>query len=191
MHIRFPQIETARLKLRAPVPEDVRPLESLWSDPDVTKYIPIILFRTREELEEFIPLTRQRWTERGFGMLIVTTKENDTVIGYCGLQFLNSSPQVEIYYGFSKNAWDQGFATEAARSMLRFAFETAKLESVAGVTQPENTASQKVLEKIGLKKDPEMKTFYDNVCVYFTISREDFSPDDSPYKLTYEEQGEE
>ncbi len=187
MDIRFPQIETARLKLRAPVAEDAPTLASLWSDPDVTKYIPIILFRTKEELEEFIPLTRQRWAERGFGMLIVTTKENDTVIGYCGLQFLNSSPQVEIYYGFSKNAWDRGFATEAARAMLRFAFETVKLESVAGVTQPENTASQKVLEKIGLKKDPETRTFYDNVCAYFTISREEFSPDDSPYKLTREE----
>ena len=187
MNIHSPLIETARLRLRTPVLEDAQTLSTLWSDPDVTKYIPIVLFRTLKELEEFIPLTRQRWRERGFGMLIVTTKENDTVIGYCGLQFLNSSPQVEIYYGFSKNAWDQGFATEAARAMLRFAFETVKLDSVAGVTQPENTASQKVLEKIGLKRDPETRTFYNNVCVYFTISREDFSPDDSPYKLTYEE----
>src|ERR1041384_4893478 len=181
MKIRFPQLETARLRLRVPILSDAVTLSSLWSDPDVTKYIPIILFRTKEELEEFIPLTRQRWEERGFGMFTVTTKENDTMIGYCGLQYLNNSTEVEIYYGFSKNAWDQGFATEAARAVLRFGFEEIKLDSISGITQPENAASKKVLEKIGLKKSPENRTFYDTECAYYTISRDDFSAGDSVY----------
>jgi len=187
MKIGFPQIETARLRLRVLVPEDAETLSTIWSDPEVTKFIPIILFRTKEETKEFIPLTRQRWEERGFGMFAVMTRENDTMIGYCGLQFLNGTGEVEIYYGFSKDAWDQGFATEAARAVLRFGFEQVKLESIAGVTQPENIASKNVLEKIGMEEHPETRKFYDNDCAYFTTVKKNYSPDESLYRLSYDE----
>ena len=183
----FPQIETARLRLRVPVPEDADPLSSIWSDPEVTKFIPIILFRTKDEIKEFIPLTVQRWEERGFGLFSVVNKENDTMIGYCGLQFLNGTGEVEIYYGFSKDAWDNGFATEAARAVLRYGFEKVKLDHIAGVTQPENTASQKVLEKIGLEKQPETRKFYENDCAYYTASKENYAPDGSVYRLSHDE----
>jgi ribosomal-protein-alanine N-acetyltransferase len=189
MKLNFPQVETARLRLRVPVMDDAEALSSIWSDPEVTKFIPLIMFRTIDELKEFIPLARQRWEERGFGLFAVTDKENDETIGYCGLQFLNGSQDVEIFYGFSRESWDRGFATEAAGAVMRFAFEKMELASITGVTQPENIASQKVLEKIGLEKNPETRTFYETECAFFTGSRENFSPDDSPYRLTYVEQG--
>jgi len=188
MNILLPKIETARLRLRTLLPEDAKILESMWSDPEVTRFIPIILFKTREELDEFIPLTQQRWEERGFGMFSVTTKNDDTMIGYCGLQYLNGSEQVEIYYGFTKESWDNGFATEAAKAVLRFAFEEVGLESIAGVTQPGNTASQNVLEKIGLKRHLENRKFYDTECAYFTASKKDHTFDDSRYTLSYDDE---
>jgi ribosomal-protein-alanine N-acetyltransferase len=187
MDLSFPQIETARLLLRPPLVDDAEVLSTIWSDPEVTKFIPIILFRTRDEIKEFIPVTLERWEERGFGMFSVMTKKDGAMIGYCGLQFLNGSNEVEIYYGFSKEAWDNGFATEAARAVLRFGFEEVKLEHIAGVTQPENAASQKVLEKIGLERHAENRKFYDNECAYFTASRKDYSPDEAFYSLTYGE----
>jgi RimJ/RimL family protein N-acetyltransferase len=187
MKINLPKIETSRLQLRPLMADDARFLHAIWSDPEVTKFIPIILFKTKEELDEFVPLTLQRWEERGFGMFAVTAKHDDTLLGYCGLQFLNGSEEVEIYYGFSKDCWDNGFATEAAKAVLRFGFEEAKLDKISAVTQPENSASQNVLEKIGMKKAAENRMVYEHECAYFTAGKEDYAADDSPYRITYED----
>jgi ribosomal-protein-alanine N-acetyltransferase len=185
MKISFPLIETARLKLRLPSPGDVESIHSIWSDPEVMKFIPIILFRTREEIGEFIPLSIERWKERGFGIFAVTTKENDQMVGYCGLQYLDNTTEVEIYYGFSKDSWNKGIATEAARAVMRFGFEELKLDSIAGVTHPENIASQNVLEKIGMVKAKENRTVYDTECAYFAVPRENYSSNGECYRITY------
>lgn len=186
MSLNFPTIETARLRLRMLTPEDVDDIFNIWSDPEVMKFIPIVLFRTREEIAEFIPLSLQRWQERGFGMLAVTTKENGQMVGYCGMQYLDGTTEVEIYYGFSKDSWNRGIATEAAGAMLRFGFEELKLEKIAGVTHPDNIASQNVLEKLGLTKIAENRRFYDTDCAYFAGTRENYSPDKEFYRLSYD-----
>ncbi len=95
------------------------------------------------------------------------------MIGYCGLQYLDNTEEIEIYYGFPKEYWGKGFATEAAQAVLSFAFDEANPTQVVGVTNPKNTASQRVLEKIGLKFQGEI-TCYQMACSYFRISREDF-----------------
>lgn len=186
MSIHLPVIETARLRLRTMRPEDVSSIHSIWSDPEVMKYIPVVLFRTPEEIGEFIALSLQRWEERGFGIFAVTIKENDELVGYCGLQYLDGTPEVEIYYGLSKVSWNRGIATEAARAVIKFGFEQVKLENIAGVTLPDNVASQKVLEKIGLEKREVSKRFYNTECVYFAAAREDYLPDEKAYRLIYE-----
>src|SRR5262245_41617779 len=112
MKMSFPLIETARLKLRLPAPNDADSIHSFWSDPEVTRFIPLILFKTPEEIGEFIKLSLERWEERGFGIFSVTLKETGEMVGYCGLQYLDGTSEVEIYYGFSREVWNQGLATE-------------------------------------------------------------------------------
>jgi ribosomal-protein-alanine N-acetyltransferase len=185
MKTRFPQIETDRLMLRLITLDDLNTMYSIWSDEDVMKYIPVARYRTRDDVKEFIPLAIQRWEERGFGMFSVTNKNNGEMLGYCGLQYLDETPEVEIYYGFSKKHWDKGVATEAARAVLRFGFEEAKLESISGITHPENGASQKVLENIGLKKHADNRTVYDHECAYFTATRDEYSPTAEVYSLKF------
>ena len=70
--------------------------------------------------------------------------------------------------------------------MLRFGFEQVKLENIAGVTLPENAPSQKVLEKLGLKRQEENRRFYDTECAYFASSRESFSPDEAFYLVRHD-----
>lgn len=185
MNLTSPSIETARLRLRMLELDDVESIHSIWSDPEVMKFIPIVLFRSREEIGEFIPLSLQRWEERGFGIFAVTEKESRQMVGYCGLQYLDGTPEVEIYYGFSKDSWNQGIATEAARAVIEFGFKELKLESIAGITHPDNIASQNVLEKLGLKKIGENRKFYDTDCAYFAISRDDYSSTGEGYQLSY------
>lgn len=185
MQIGSPLIETARLKLRLPATDDKESIHAIWSDPEVTKFIPVILFKTPEEIAEFIQLSLQRWQERGFGIFAVTLKDTGEMVGYCGLQYLDNTPEVEIYYGFSTDVWNKGMATEAAKAVLRFGFEALNLDSIAAITLPANTASQNVLEKIGLTKAPQMRTFRENDCVYYTASRQHYSSNGDHYQLTY------
>lgn len=185
MNIGFPLIETARLKLRLPTADDKHSIHTIWSDPEVTKYIPVILFKTPEEIGEFIGLSRQRWEDRGFGIFAVTLKDTSEMVGYCGLQYLDNTPEVEIYYGFSTEVWNRGLATEAAKAVLRFGFEELKFDNIAAITLPGNAASQNVLEKIGLARSPEMRTFRDNECLYYTVARDSYSSNGDSYKLTY------
>jgi RimJ/RimL family protein N-acetyltransferase len=185
MQISFPLIETARLKLRPPSSDDVSTIHSLWSDPEVTRFIPIIMFRTPDEIVEFVRLSRERWKERGFGIFVVVDKESDKMIGYCGLQYLDSTTEIEIYYGFFKENWNKGVATEAAKAVLRFGFEELKAPNIAAITLPENRASQTVLQKLGLQKTGENRFFRETECLYYVVGRDQYSSNGDCYKLTY------
>lgn len=129
-----------------------------------------------------------RWREQGFGQLGVFEKDSEKLIGYCGLQYFDNTPEVEIYYGFFKDFWGKSYATEAAKAMLRFGFEQTNLDKIAAGTHPDNFASQKVLQKIGLEKFDGLKRFYNIDSAYFSILREDFIPDDAAkYAVSYTE----
>jgi len=71
-------------------------------------------------------------------------------IGWCGLQYLPETEEVEVAYLLGKAYWGKGLATEAAQASLRYGFEDLGLESIVGIVHLENKASQRVLEKLGL-----------------------------------------
>lgn len=146
-----PEIETARLRLRGFRPDDLDALCRVFGDPVVMKYISGGKPRTREATQEGLLRSIEGWRERGFGLWAVEEKETGRVVGYCGLIYLDDTPEVEVAYGLAKAAWGRGLAVEAARAALEFGFEELKLERVVAVVNPENVASQRVLEKLGMK----------------------------------------
>lgn len=186
----LPKIETERLLMRMYQPEDLEIVYRLVTDKDVTRFFPrppgyII---TREDVLSSLPQRLERWKKQNFGQLGVFEKTGAELIGYCGLQYLDKTPEVEIYYGFFKEAWGKGYATEAARGFLRFGFEAVKLEKIVGVTHPANLASQKVLLKIGLRQEKKLRRFYKAELVYFSLSRADYRPDGAAkYDLSFTE----
>ena len=170
----LPGIETARIFLRVYTPEDLDALHAIRNDPDVYQYFPSYYSPPpKEKVREGIARHTKRWRENNFGEFAVVEKASGKLIGYCGLMYLDNTEEIEIYYGFPKKYWGRGFATEAAQAVLKFAFEEVNLAQVVGVTNPKNIASQKVLEKIGLKFQGEI-TCYQTDCSYFRISREEF-----------------
>jgi ribosomal-protein-alanine N-acetyltransferase len=186
--MKIPKIETARLLLRMYVWEELEIVYKMLADKDVTRFYPPGFSITREDVLASMPRRFERWRKRGFAQLGVFEKENENLIGYCGLQYFDNTPEVEIYYGFFKNAWGKGFATEAAKAMLRFGFEETNLDKIVAGTHPDNVASQKVLQKIGLKKHEGLRRFYNIDSVYFSILREDYKPDDADeYELSWTE----
>lgn len=173
----IPEIETTRLRLRAFTPEDLDELFMVFGDAEVMRYISGGKPRSREETEKGMLRTIEGWHKRGFGLWAVMIKESENVIGYCGLIYLDDTPEVEIAYGLAKASWGAGFATEAALATLRFGFEVVKLERIVAVVNPENIPSQRVLEKLGMTYVKNAH-HYDADLMYYELSKAKFQQSD-------------
>ena len=92
------------------------------------------------------------WADHGFGLLAIVERASGRVVGEAGLQFLEGGPDVELGYTLSHAAWGRGYATEAARAVLRWAFAGLRLERVVAVADPANAASLHVLDKLGMRR---------------------------------------
>jgi RimJ/RimL family protein N-acetyltransferase len=168
----IPEIETPRLRLRAFAPADLDELYAVFGDPQVMKYISGGKPRTREATEAGLLRSLEGWSSRGFGLWAVVEKESGHVIGYCGLMYLEDTTEIELAYGLAKSAWGRGLATEAARAGLLFGFEELKLERIVAVVNSANVASQRVLEKLGMRYTKNAH-HYDTDLMYYEISRQD------------------
>ncbi|HLM61610.1 MAG TPA: GNAT family N-acetyltransferase [Pyrinomonadaceae bacterium] len=183
----LPIIQTERLLLRMYKTGELESVYQLITDKDVTKFFPDYYSVKKEDVLASLPRRIERWRKYGFGQLGVFDKSGGSLIGYCGLQPLDDTDEIEIYYGFNKNYWGKGIATEAAKAVLRFGFEEVKLERIVAVTHLENFASQKVLLGLGLKQGKNTR-FYKTEAAYFALPRKDYNTDEAAfYKLDYEE----
>ena len=168
-----PIIQTKRLVLRTFEAGDLDTAYILFNDAEVQKYLSKRNKRNRQQLEVLLEKSLNYWQTRGFGMFCVAEKLSGDMIGYCGFQYFDKTTDIEIVFGYLKEFWGQGFATEAARACLKFGFEKLEFERVLAATVPENTASRFVLEKLHMKCE-ENSVHYDMNLLSFSISREDF-----------------
>ena len=111
-------------------------------------------------------------------MFTALEKASGAFVGFCGLKYLDNTSEIEVGYRLAKKFWGKGFATEAARASLHYGFETLGLDRIVAVVQPENAASCRVIEKIGLRYEKDAR-FYDTDVRYFAITREEYRLDDS------------
>jgi RimJ/RimL family protein N-acetyltransferase len=145
-------LETPRLFLRRQVPADLDDLWALYCDPEITRYIPDAP-RTREEAREEL-----EWHMNGhprnpdLGLWATIYKQSGKFIGRCGLLpwTIEDQQEVEVAYTIARDYWGQGLATEAAQAILQYGFEKLNLVRLVSLIEPENTASQRVAEKIGM-----------------------------------------
>jgi RimJ/RimL family protein N-acetyltransferase len=163
--------ETPRLYLRQFTPDDLDELYRIYSDAETMKYLTGV--RTREATESAIHTMLKRWEEHNFGMWAVVHKIDRKIIGRCGLAFLDKTPEVELGYAFDKVYWNQGLATEASFASLNYGFNILKLERIVAIARPENIASQRVIQKVGMKYEKNAH-YYETDVVYYSISRETY-----------------
>ena len=152
-------IETSRLILRRPVPEDVGPLAEMNADPEVMKYIGDGRVRTFQQTAAGIQRAISDWDEHGYGLFSMNRRDTGDYVGWVTLAepaFLPEVlPAVEIGWRLAPRHWGQGFATEGAREVLRFGFESCGLDGIVSIRHIENGASRRVMEKLGLHFDFE------------------------------------
>ena len=146
-------ITTERLYLRQWQPSDFAVFAKMNADPEVMKYFPKLLAPT---LSDAIAHKCQQLIEdNGWGFWAVCLKESDAFIGMVGLNEAHAdmpfAPSVEIGWRLHKDYWGQGYATEAARASLRFAFERLDLDEIVAFTAVINTHSQLIMQRIGMR----------------------------------------
>ena len=115
--------------------------------------------------------------ELGYTMWTVELRLSGKVIGACGFFPLEGTgPGIELAYHFAREYWGNGYATEAAAACLAFGLEGLGFERVVGITFSENSASRRVLEKIGMTY-AGIQRFYDtDACVYEIAGNERNQP---------------
>ncbi|SRR5579883_3295006 len=143
-------IETPRMLLRPPTKGDLDHLAQIYCDPEVMKYRLFSQPASWKQTQEFLESYLVHWEQHGFGRWATICKANQQLIGHCGLEYIASLNEVEVNYLLSRNYWGQGLATEAAIASLKYGFETLQLQRLVALAKTENSASIRVMEKIGM-----------------------------------------
>lgn len=150
-------IETERLILRKWKESDYKTFIEMNQDKDVMEFFPSTL--TKEETLSMIERIKKHFEVNNFGLFAVELKETSEFIGFLGLSIprfeADFMPCVEIGWRLHKKYWNNGYATEAGKACLRYAFEELNLEEVVSFTAKINKKSIKVMEKIGMEFDLE------------------------------------
>ena len=144
-------LETKRLQVRSYTLNDIDELYKIMSDVRVHTYTkdrnnPWTRKRT-EEYIQFIVNKDFKTTDCFHGAII--EKSTNRLIGLCGLNpYKENEPEIEFKIGASY--WNNGYATELGKEIIRSAFTNASIKGIYGMAHRENVASRKVLEKIGM-----------------------------------------
>lgn len=173
------EIQTSRLLLRLLGPGDLDDLHLIRSDPEVMRFITGVP-STKEQSREWLQKNLKRREENGLGRWAVRFREDQALLGWCGLDLLDTTTDVEVGYGLARRYWGLGIAGEAAEASLRYGFERLNLERIVAVAYPENLGSRRVMEKVGLKY-LRNGFYYGADLVYYEIVRADFRPGASEF----------
>jgi RimJ/RimL family protein N-acetyltransferase len=149
------ELTTDRLLLRQWRDSDREPFAALNADPAVTEHFPARM--TPEQTDEFIDHISRTIEERGWGWWALEVRETGRFVGMTGLSVpgfdAHFTPTVEIGWRLAKDAWGNGYATEAARAALAYGFGPAGLDEIVSFTTTTNLPSQRVMQRIGMTHD--------------------------------------
>jgi RimJ/RimL family protein N-acetyltransferase len=140
--------ETARLVLRPFEERDIPRMARIEADPEVTKWTGGI--QSDVAAAKSVRYMKEAFASRKWGTLAVTLRNENECIGYCGVRPLTNTPDVELAFGLERIRWGFGYATEAARTTLEVAFNHLPIDSVVGTVYQQNSASIRVLTKLGM-----------------------------------------
>ncbi len=165
---RLIELSTARLHLRAPRADDAPALATLNGDPEVMEHFPSVL--TREESDRALGRLRDHFDAHGWGMWFLSPTaslaaelpaqwHHPRFLGICGLQHAPFAAPgqrlVEVGWRLAAPLWRRGLVTEAATAALDLAFRDLGLDEVVACTVPGNRRSRAVMERLGMRHDPD------------------------------------
>jgi ribosomal-protein-alanine N-acetyltransferase len=191
-------LETQRLRLRPLMLDDLDFLTRVHADPEVARFIGHGTPRSGQETRSWLQRTLGWYREEGIGHLGVECKADGKLVGRCGLncfeiergveqprgfwgrgsapEGVEVTPQVELGYTFAREAWGQGYATEAARCIRDHAFGHRGEKQIISLVHPDNQRSIRVAMKLGMQKQNMVEVFGASVW-RFVMDRERYWQD--------------
>lgn len=171
-----------RLGFRNWTDDDIEPMAAINKDPVVMEHFPAT--QSREETERFISRMQNQLTSKSFCYYAVDRLDTHQLIGFTGLSDKDFesdfTPCIDIGWRFATHAWNQGFATEAAKRCLQYGFQQLDMERIVSIAPQVNIKSISVMEKAGMKFE---RTFEHPLltndgrlkdCVLYSYEKKDF-----------------
>ncbi len=150
----LPTLEGDRLRLRWLTQADTDALFGIFSDPDVMRYWISLPFSGKAEAEQLVREIHELFESGTLFEWGVALRETDEVIGTATLAYIDrSNGRAEIGYAIARPHWRQGYATEAIRLLLHYAFEEMNLRRIEADVDPRNEASLRTLERLGFRRE--------------------------------------
>lgn len=178
-------LETPRLTLRSWEPDDIPQMASINRDRDNNLYFTRLL--DDAQTHAFANEQNDSFARTQMGLMAVERNEDRQFMGYCGLAVpkfeAHFTPCVEIAWKLGKAFWGCGYATEAARAVMAYGFDTLKLNEIVALTASINMASRAVMTKLGMRHDPKDDYKHPN------LNKNDRLSDLVLYRLTRQELG--
>lgn len=150
------ELHTPRLLLRPWRDDHADAFAAMFADPAVMEFLTPV--QDRAAIDAIIGRVRAHFAEHGFGWWAAELKENGAFIGFIGLSHIpfeaHFTPAVEVGWRLASAHWGRGYATEGARASLEAGFTQLGLDEIVSITVPANARSRRVMERIGMTRDP-------------------------------------
>ena len=151
---KLPTIEASRVRLRHLAESDTDSLFELFSDEEVTRYWSAPPFQKRAQAAELLAAIKEGFRQKSLFQWGIAQKSGDKVIGTTTLFHLDEkNRRAEIGYALNRQFWGNGFVNEALSSLFDFAFTELNLHRIEADVDPQNSASIRVLERLGFQKE--------------------------------------
>ncbi len=151
---KIPTIDTKRLTLRR---IDISDLEDIYlysSDPEVTRYLLWDVHPNIQHTRRYIKAVEKHYSKGLFFDWAIVEKESGRMIGTCGFARIDEENRCgELGYVLNRDFWGKGYAAEAARAVIAIGFGTLDLKRIEARYMLDNTASARVMEKLGMKHE--------------------------------------
>ena len=145
--------------------DDLTPFADLNADAEVMAHMQKTM--TRDESDAFVARIEEEFDDCGFGFWAVELPGHSPFIGFVGLHRVPFeapfTPTVEVGWRLAREHWGYGFVTEAARRAVRYGLEEVGLDEIVSFTNPANVRSWKVMERLGMIRDPASDFEHPNV----------------------------
>jgi RimJ/RimL family protein N-acetyltransferase len=148
-----PVLHTERLALRPFRPADAESLHALWTAPAVRRFLWDDLVVPLTHTREMIRQSEAYFAAQGFGLWALQHRATHRLAGFGGYWFFHDPPVCELVLGLDPACWGRGYATEAGRILIDYAFTRLGFDVVHASTDAGNVVSQRLLERLGLQFD--------------------------------------
>ena len=145
-------LKTERLRIRQFVADDAEFIVELLNQPSFLRFIGDKKVRTVADAQNYIQIgPLDNYKRHGFGQYLVQLKDSNKPIGMCGLLKRDTLEHADLGFAFLPEAWGKGYAFEAASAVLEHARDALTLSRIVAITNPDNEASIKLLNRLGFE----------------------------------------